>query len=149
MIIIIRCVLFLCVRCSGHEIMEQILNGRAQWAKLFEPSNFFLRYSHFIVVICKSASEKQHLEWYARVLSLTCKSNCSLLVNGFVYRCVYEYSSCNRRFGLVESRLRLLIHAFEANIYIQLIHVCPTRFGPRDPDAERYSNRFVRIEMKN
>ena len=41
------------------------------------------------------------------------------------------------RFGLVESKLRLLIHAFEVNMYIQLIHVCPTRFGPRDPDAER------------
>ena len=107
--------------------MEQILKGRAQWAKLFEPSNFFQRYSHFIVLICKSASEKQHLEWFAQITfdSVLSSFRETLLLASFC------------RFGLVESKLRLLIHAFEANIYIQLIHVCPTRFGPRDPDAER------------
>jgi poly(A) polymerase len=34
----------------SHEICMEILDGKANWDKLFETPNFFAKYKHFIVL---------------------------------------------------------------------------------------------------
>jgi len=53
---------------NGLDVTNEIKEGKADWAKLFEPPNFFLRYKHFIVLLTMSISE-HHLEWVGLVES--------------------------------------------------------------------------------
>lgn len=48
---------------NGMEITDEIVLGTAQWDKLFQPPNFFLKYRHFIVLLVSSATADDHLEW--------------------------------------------------------------------------------------
>ncbi|XP_066907520.1 poly(A) polymerase type 3 [Halyomorpha halys] len=48
---------------NGLTITDEIFNGKAAWDKLFEAPNFFLKYKHFIVLLAKSASQEEQLEW--------------------------------------------------------------------------------------
>ncbi|CAO1396452.1 unnamed protein product [Diamesa hyperborea] len=48
---------------EGMEVMDEIMLGNAEWDKLFEEPNFFLKYRHFIVLLVSSDSSDDHLEW--------------------------------------------------------------------------------------
>ncbi|CAH1388685.1 unnamed protein product [Nezara viridula] len=48
---------------NGLAITDEIFNGKASWDKLFEAPNFFLKYKHFIVLLAKSGSQEEQLEW--------------------------------------------------------------------------------------
>lgn len=48
---------------EGMEITDEIMLGNANWDKLFQPPNFFLKYRHFIVLLVSSATADDHLEW--------------------------------------------------------------------------------------
>ena len=47
---------------DGMEVMDKIMIGNAEWDKLFEEPNFFLKYRHFIVLLVSSDSSDDHLE---------------------------------------------------------------------------------------
>lgn len=42
---------------TAKDICEQILLGKLEWKDLFEPLNFFGKYTHFIVIVCSSQAE--------------------------------------------------------------------------------------------
>lgn len=109
---------------QGFAITEEIMTGKATWAKLFETPNFFSKYKyelkdtsaslkrccnqlfrfffrHFIVLIASSPSEEDQLEWV----------------------------------GLIESKIRHLILALERNDHITLAHINPEQFDPVQPEA--------------
>lgn len=48
---------------SGLAITDEIFNGKAKWDDLFEEPSFFFKYKHFIVLLAKSGSQEEHLEW--------------------------------------------------------------------------------------
>lgn len=48
---------------EGMEITDEIMLGNAEWEKLFQTPNFFLKYRHFIVLLVSSATADDHLEW--------------------------------------------------------------------------------------
>ena len=50
-------------------ITLEIMNGNASWERLFEEVNFFSRYRHFIVLLCVSESDEDHLVFYGLVES--------------------------------------------------------------------------------
>ncbi|XP_074098721.1 poly(A) polymerase hiiragi isoform X2 [Cotesia typhae] len=54
---------------AGLSATEQIIMGKATWDKLFEPPNFFCKYKHYIVLLAKSASAEDQLEWCGLVES--------------------------------------------------------------------------------
>ncbi|TSP57635.1 Poly(A) polymerase alpha [Bagarius yarrelli] len=54
---------------QGLAIMDEILQNKADWAKLFEAPNFFQKYKHYIVLLASAPTEKQHLEWVGLVES--------------------------------------------------------------------------------
>ncbi|XP_013786442.1 poly(A) polymerase type 3-like isoform X2 [Limulus polyphemus] len=54
---------------QGLAITDDIMFGKAEWTKLFEPSNFFLKYRHFIVLQATASSKDHHLEWHGLVES--------------------------------------------------------------------------------
>ncbi|CAH1791174.1 unnamed protein product [Owenia fusiformis] len=54
---------------AGLDTTNAILEGKEEWVKLFEDSNFFQKYKHYIVVIVKSGTEEHHLEWSGLVES--------------------------------------------------------------------------------
>ncbi|XP_060722237.1 poly(A) polymerase alpha isoform X2 [Tachysurus vachellii] len=54
---------------QGLAIMDEILQNKADWAKLFESPNFFQKYKHYIVLLASAPTEKQHLEWVGLVES--------------------------------------------------------------------------------
>ncbi|KAM4693556.1 poly(A) polymerase gamma isoform 2-T2 [Discoglossus pictus] len=54
---------------QGLAITDEILIGRADWAKLFEPPNFFQKYKHYIVLTASASTEEHHLEWVGLVES--------------------------------------------------------------------------------
>ncbi|XP_072265622.1 poly(A) polymerase gamma isoform X3 [Pyxicephalus adspersus] len=78
----------------GLAVTYEILQGKADWMKLFEPPNFFQKYKHYIVLIATTSTEEHHLEW----------------------------------FGLVESKIRVLVGNLERNEFITLAHVNPQSF---------------------
>ena len=41
-------------------MVEQIVRGAASWDKLFEPTNFFQRYKHYLEVECYTHSQRHH-----------------------------------------------------------------------------------------
>lgn len=107
---------------QGFNVTEEIMTGKANWEKLFEPPSFFTKYKyilnyevamrwcqtkyfnlftrHFIVLIASSSSVEDQLEWV----------------------------------GLVESKIRHLILALERNEHISLAHINPEQFDPVQPE---------------
>ncbi|XP_062979865.1 poly(A) polymerase gamma [Elgaria multicarinata webbii] len=53
----------------GLMVADEIIQGKSDWPKLLEPPNFFQKYKHYIVLIARSPTEKQHLEWVGLVES--------------------------------------------------------------------------------
>ncbi|XP_054758366.2 poly(A) polymerase beta-like [Lytechinus pictus] len=54
---------------GGLAITQEIMQGKATWEKLFEPSNFFQKYKHYIVLIASAGNEDDHLKWVGLVES--------------------------------------------------------------------------------
>lgn len=54
---------------GGLSITEEIITGKATWDKLFEPPNFFGKYKHYIVLLAKSLTAEDQLEWCGLVES--------------------------------------------------------------------------------
>lgn len=93
---------------QGLSITDEIMLGKAEWIKLFEPLNFFSKYKHFIVLIATAATKEHHLEWY----------------------------------GLVESKIRILITNLERHPYIQLAHVNPEVFTPLEVEPDTFQSMW-------
>uniref|UniRef100_A0A8C0F0I5 Poly(A) polymerase n=1 Tax=Bubo bubo TaxID=30461 RepID=A0A8C0F0I5_BUBBB len=53
----------------GLAVTNEILQGKSDWSKLFEPLNFFQKYKHYIVLTASASTEGQHLEWVGLVES--------------------------------------------------------------------------------
>lgn len=54
---------------NGLSITEEIIMGKATWDKLFEPPNFFGKYKHYIVLLARSLTAEDQLEWCGLVES--------------------------------------------------------------------------------
>ncbi|XP_043111802.1 poly(A) polymerase gamma isoform X1 [Puntigrus tetrazona] len=54
---------------NGLTVTDEILQGKADWSKLFEPPNFFQKYKHYIVLTASASTEENHLEWIGLVES--------------------------------------------------------------------------------
>ncbi|KAM8945467.1 poly(A) polymerase gamma [Pelodytes ibericus] len=54
---------------QGLVVTDEILMGKADWSKLFEPPNFFQKYKHYIVLTASALIEEHHLEWVGLVES--------------------------------------------------------------------------------
>ncbi|XP_029163675.1 poly(A) polymerase type 3 isoform X1 [Nylanderia fulva] len=54
---------------NGLAITEEIIISKATWDKLFEPPNFFGKYKHYIVLLARSSSAEDQLEWCGLVES--------------------------------------------------------------------------------
>jgi len=54
---------------ASMKICEEIIDGKAQWDRLFEAPNFFCKYRHFIVLEASSISEEDQLTWEGLVES--------------------------------------------------------------------------------
>ncbi|XP_051504371.1 poly(A) polymerase gamma-like [Myxocyprinus asiaticus] len=54
---------------NGLTVTDEILQGKADWSKLFEPPNFFQKYKHYIVLTARASTEENHLEWIGLVES--------------------------------------------------------------------------------
>ncbi|KAM9562188.1 poly(A) polymerase gamma isoform 2-T3 [Guaruba guarouba] len=53
----------------GLAVTNEILQGKSDWSKLFEPLNFFQKYKHYIVLTASASTEDHHLEWIGLVES--------------------------------------------------------------------------------
>ncbi|KAK6489499.1 poly(A) polymerase gamma-like isoform X1 [Huso huso] len=53
----------------GLAITDEILLGKVEWSKLFEPPNLFQKYKHYIVLTASASTEENHLEWIGLVES--------------------------------------------------------------------------------
>ncbi|NWU66316.1 PAPOG polymerase, partial [Pterocles burchelli] len=53
----------------GLAVTNDILQGKSDWSKLFEPLNFFQKYKHYIVLTASASTEEHHLEWIGLVES--------------------------------------------------------------------------------
>ncbi|NXK03076.1 PAPOG polymerase, partial [Herpetotheres cachinnans] len=53
----------------GLAVTNEILQGKADWSKLFEPLNFFQKYKHYIVLTASASTEEHHLKWIGLVES--------------------------------------------------------------------------------
>jgi poly(A) polymerase len=53
----------------GHDICQEIFNGKLEWSALFESKNFFQKYKHFIVLIANSRIYEQYQDWVRLVES--------------------------------------------------------------------------------
>ncbi|CAL7945962.1 unnamed protein product [Xylocopa violacea] len=54
---------------TGLSTTEEIIMGKATWDKLFEPPNFFGKYKHYIVLLARSVTAEDQLEWCGLVES--------------------------------------------------------------------------------
>ncbi|XP_063048922.1 poly(A) polymerase gamma isoform X2 [Engraulis encrasicolus] len=54
---------------NGLTVTDEILQGKADWSKLFEPPHFFQKYKHYIVLTASASTEDNHLEWIGLVES--------------------------------------------------------------------------------
>uniref|UniRef100_A0A8C5P9Z1 polynucleotide adenylyltransferase n=1 Tax=Leptobrachium leishanense TaxID=445787 RepID=A0A8C5P9Z1_9ANUR len=54
---------------QGLLVTDEILLGKAEWSKLFEPPSFFQKYKHYIVLTASASTEEHHLEWVGLVES--------------------------------------------------------------------------------
>ncbi|XP_040979715.1 poly(A) polymerase gamma-like [Aquila chrysaetos chrysaetos] len=50
-------------------VTNEILQGKSDWPKLFEPQNFFQKYIHYIVLTASASTKEHHLEWIGLVES--------------------------------------------------------------------------------
>lgn len=75
---------------NGLAITEEIIIGKATWDKLFEPPNFFGKYKHYIVLLARSSSAEDQLEWCGLVESKIRH----LIGNGVTYTGLYMYFHC-------------------------------------------------------
>ncbi|XP_053713822.1 poly(A) polymerase alpha-like isoform X1 [Synchiropus splendidus] len=48
----------------GRVITQQIMEGKAEWAQLFNAPDILEKYGDFILVEAVAAKDKQHLEWF-------------------------------------------------------------------------------------
>ncbi|KFM56834.1 Poly(A) polymerase gamma, partial [Stegodyphus mimosarum] len=92
----------------GLSVADEIMTGKCGWVKLFEPTNFFSKYKHFIVLTATAPTKKEHLEWY----------------------------------GLVESKIRILISHLERHPNINLAHVNPEAFTPLEVEPDTYQSMW-------
>ncbi|XP_009982988.1 PREDICTED: poly(A) polymerase gamma, partial [Tauraco erythrolophus] len=53
----------------GLAVTNEILQGKSDWSKLFEPLNFFQKYKHYIVLTASACTKEHHLEWIGLVES--------------------------------------------------------------------------------
>ncbi|NXP48684.1 PAPOG polymerase, partial [Heliornis fulica] len=53
----------------GLAVTDEILHGKSDWSKLFEPLNFFQKYKHYIVLTASSSTKEHHLKWIGLVES--------------------------------------------------------------------------------
>ncbi|KAL5271852.1 hypothetical protein ACHWQZ_G000154 [Mnemiopsis leidyi] len=53
----------------GLGVCEDVFSGKTDWNSLFEPSDFFHRYKHYIIIQAMGADNKEHLEWVGLVES--------------------------------------------------------------------------------
>ncbi|XP_009872428.1 PREDICTED: poly(A) polymerase gamma, partial [Apaloderma vittatum] len=53
----------------GLAVTNEILEGKSDWSKLFEPSNFFQKYKHYIVLTASASTKEHHIEWVGLVES--------------------------------------------------------------------------------
>ncbi|KAM9257676.1 poly(A) polymerase gamma [Cariama cristata] len=53
----------------GLAVTNEILQGKSDWSKLFEPLNFFQKYKHYIVLTASASTEEHHLKWIGLVES--------------------------------------------------------------------------------
>ncbi|KAM9318448.1 poly(A) polymerase gamma isoform 2-T2 [Pholidichthys leucotaenia] len=53
----------------GLNVTDEILLGKVEWSKLFEPPHFFQKYKHYIVLTASASTEENHLEWIGLVES--------------------------------------------------------------------------------
>ncbi|KAK4824701.1 hypothetical protein QYF61_017772 [Mycteria americana] len=104
----------------GLTVTNEILQGKSDWSKLFEPLNFFQKYKyvrnllselkthyanqHYIVLTASAVTEEHHLKWI----------------------------------GLVESKIRVLVGSLERNEFITIAHVKPQSF-PGNQDLRKQS----------
>ncbi|KAH9500130.1 hypothetical protein Btru_077264 [Bulinus truncatus] len=54
---------------EGLQVVTLIYEGREEWSKLFERSDFFHKYKHYIVVKASAEEEDHYLEWKGYVES--------------------------------------------------------------------------------
>nr|KAG5704241.1 hypothetical protein BaRGS_012529 [Batillaria attramentaria] len=54
---------------DGLDIVTRIFEGREDWTALLEPSNFFHKYKHYIVLKASAEEEEHYLEWKGYVES--------------------------------------------------------------------------------
>ncbi|XP_041353058.1 poly(A) polymerase type 3-like isoform X2 [Gigantopelta aegis] len=54
---------------EGLAVVNRIYEGKGEWSQLFEPSNFFQKYKHYIVLVARAEEENHYLEWYGFVES--------------------------------------------------------------------------------
>ncbi|XP_061164398.1 poly(A) polymerase beta-like [Saccostrea echinata] len=54
---------------DGLEIVSKIYENKDGWSTLFEPSNFFQKYKHYIVLTASALEEEHYLEWNGYVES--------------------------------------------------------------------------------
>lgn len=76
---------------NGLAITEEIIIGKATWDKLFEPPNFFGKYKHYIVLLARSSSAEDQLEWCGLVESKI-RHLIGNRMNKYIYRTVYVFS---------------------------------------------------------
>ncbi len=112
----------------SHEICMEILDGKANWDKLFETPNFFAKYKHFIVLEVSIfwAIERKHM-----VQSQSQPQSKRMKTYLYVFN-FFKVSSNSEQdqldwHGLVESKIRHLI----SNLEKEPSHVQP-HIWPRD-----------------
>ncbi|XP_048736452.1 poly(A) polymerase type 3-like isoform X2 [Ostrea edulis] len=54
---------------DGLDVVSKIYEGKEDWSVLFEPSNFFQKYKHYIVLTASAQEEDHYLEWHGYVES--------------------------------------------------------------------------------
>ncbi|XP_076463451.1 poly(A) polymerase beta-like [Babylonia areolata] len=54
---------------EGLDVVTRIFEQREEWTALFEPSNFFHKYRHYIVLRASAEENEHHIEWKGYVES--------------------------------------------------------------------------------
>ncbi|NXV74467.1 PAPOG polymerase, partial [Atlantisia rogersi] len=54
---------------NGLAVTNEIIQGKADWSKLFEPLNFFQKYRHYIALSASASTKDRHLKWIGLVES--------------------------------------------------------------------------------
>ncbi|XP_045462081.1 poly(A) polymerase type 3 [Harmonia axyridis] len=87
---------------QGLQITEDIMQNKEKWEKLFEPSLFFLKYRHFIVLLVSANTPEDHLEWCGLV-----ESKVRLLIGNLERNQYIKLAHINpENFNLLESQIQ-------------------------------------------